>query len=112
MADGVNSGTFAGDTGGSPMIELLRWVGWEPILGYQRSSWPRSTVLGPRHLVGITFADEATALAVVALMVISMYPRAVAAMNAHSGFDSSHFFLRRRHVPQPVLVRLANCCPN
>lgn len=48
------------------MIELLRRVWWETILGYKRSSWSRSTVLGPRHLVGVAFTDEATALAVVA----------------------------------------------
>lgn len=29
--------------------------------------------------------------------------------NLHSGLASSHFFLRRLHVPQPVLVRFANC---
>lgn len=27
----------------------------------------------------------------------------------HSGFASSHFFLRLRHVPHPVLVLFANC---
>jgi hypothetical protein len=30
-------------------------------------------------------------------------------VDIHSGFASSHFFFRLRHVPQPVLVRLANC---
>jgi hypothetical protein len=30
-------------------------------------------------------------------------------IDVHSGFASSHFFFRFRHVPQPVLVRLANC---
>jgi hypothetical protein len=72
MTNTVSSVTRARGLESSPMIELLRWVGWKPIFGYQRSSWSRGTILGPRHLVRIAFADKAAALAVVAFVDISI----------------------------------------
>lgn len=50
------------------MIELLRWIGWKSVLGLQWWMRFRCTVLGPRHLVGIAFTNEATTLAIVALV--------------------------------------------
>ena len=65
----------------------------------------------PGYLACIAFTDEAASCTVVACSrCLESIGTARDKSNLHSGFASSHFFFRRLHVPQPVLVRLANCC--
>jgi hypothetical protein len=67
----------------------------------------RSTIFGVSYFTRTGFAHQASTSAIATWSSISPH-HAIKDSSVHSGFASSHFFFRLRHVPQPVLVRCAN----
>jgi len=86
-------------------------MGWHLLFGLQRRWLLRCAILRPRNLTGVALAYKTTTGTVVTWYGISLvlYFLGDVDVHIHSGFASSHFFFRLRQVPQPVLVRLANC---
>lgn len=63
-------------------------------------------------VLGFERASQVFAGAIIAYISISVTSNTqLESSNSHLGFPSSHFFLRLRHVRQPVVVRVVNFRP-